>query len=100
MTVGVCLACLSFAAFPLEAGDERTARREARRLTPILWDEGLELPALLAFERAKRDGVRDAAEAIEDVRRNGPHSATVRALVWRLAGDLTEDVGTRRVEHA
>ena len=100
MTVGVCLACLSFAAFPLEAGDERTARREARRLTPDLWAEGLELPTLLALERAKRDGVRDAREAIEDVRVNGPHSATVRAIVWRLAVDLADDVRQRRLHHS
>ena len=100
MTVGVCLPCLSFAAFPLEAGDEGTARREARRLTPILWEEGLELPTLLALERARRDGVRDTAGAIEDVRMNGPHSATARALVWRLAVDLAEDVRMRRVRHA
>lgn len=100
MTVGVCLACLSFAAFPLDAGDERTARREARRLTPILWEEGLELPTLLALERAKRDGVRDAAEAVEDVGRNGAYSAVVRAIVWRLAVDLADDVRTRRVGHA
>ncbi len=100
MTVGVCLACLSFAAFPLDLGDERTARREARKLTPILWEEGLELPTLLALERARRDGVRGAREAIEDVRINGSHSAVVRAIVWRLAVDLAEDVRERRLRHS
>jgi len=92
MTVGVCLPCLSFAAFPLEAGDERTARREARRLVPILWAEGLELPALLALERERRDGVPDAREAVADVCAHGARSSVVRALVWRLAQDLAEDV--------
>jgi hypothetical protein len=100
MTVGVCLACLSFAAVPLEAGDERTARREARRLAPDLWAEGLELPTLLALERAKRDGVRDAREAIEDVRMNRAESATVRAIVWQLAVDLAEDLRQRRLHHS
>lgn len=100
MTVGVCLPCLSFAAFPLDLGDERTARREARRLTPDLWAEGLELPTLLALERARRDGVRDAEEAVEDVRMNGAHSAVVRAIVWRLAVDLAADVRQRRLHHS
>ena len=31
MTAGICLPCLTFVAFPLDSGDERKARREARR---------------------------------------------------------------------
>lgn len=57
MTSGVCLACLTFVAFPLDSGNEREARRESRKLTPILWDEGLELTVLVALETAKRDGI-------------------------------------------
>jgi hypothetical protein len=40
--VGICLACLSVAVFPLADGDERTAMTWMRRMTPQLWAEGLD----------------------------------------------------------
>lgn len=92
LTSGVCLPCLTFVAFPLDSGDERKARREGRRLAPLLWEEGLELVTLLALESAKSDGLADAREAIDDVRRHGPQSSVVRAIVWRLGEDLVEDM--------
>jgi hypothetical protein len=95
-SAGVCLACLTFVAFPLDSGDERTARREARKLAPDLWAEGLELTALLALETARRDGVPNVGEAIEEVQRDGPRSAVVRAIVWRLAELMVEDLHRRR----
>jgi hypothetical protein len=82
MTAGICLPCLTFVAFPLHAGDERQARREARKLTPDLWGEGLELAVLVALETAKRDGVSGAAEAIDEVQRHG----TVRRSSTRSCG--------------
>lgn len=91
-SAGICVACLTFVAFPLDLGDERDARREARRLTPILWDEGLELTLGLALETAKRDGSRGAQAAIDDVRSNGARSPVVRAAVWRLAELMVEDM--------
>jgi hypothetical protein len=93
---GVCLACLTFVAFPLDSGDERTARREARKLAPDLWAEGLELTTMLALETARRDGVPGAPEAIEEVRRDGWRSEVVRAIVWRLAELMVEDLHARR----
>ena len=95
MTAGICLPCLTFVAFPLHSGDERQARREARKLTPILWQEGLELAVLVAHETAKRDGVGGATEAIDDVRCDGPRSPVVDAIVWRLAEQLVEDINRR-----
>jgi hypothetical protein len=95
---GVCLACLSFVAFPLDTGDERAARGQARRLTPVLWDEGLELPAMLALETAKRDGVPHAREALDDARLHGARSVVVGAIVWRLAEQMAEDIRARRAE--
>ena len=50
MTAGICLPCLSLVAFPLDSGDERQARREARKLAPVMWEEGLELAVLVALE--------------------------------------------------
>ena len=98
MTAGICLPCLTFVAFPLDSGDERKARREARKLTPILWEEGLELAVLVALETAKRDGVSGATEAIEDVQRQGARSLVVEAIVWRFAEQLVEDMDRRRQE--
>lgn len=97
---GICLACLTFVAFPLDSGDERSARREARRMAPDLWAEGLELTAMLALENAKREGVERAEDAIEDVRRNGSRSAVVQAIVWRLAELMVEDIRARASERA
>ena len=96
MTAGICLRCLTFVAFPLDSGHEREARREARKLTPDLWNEGLELAVLVALETAKRDGVSGAAEAIEDVQRQGHRSRVVHAIVWRFAEQLVEDINRGR----
>jgi len=98
MTAGICLACLTFVAFPLHAGDEREARREARKLTPDLWAEGLELAVLVALETAKRDGVSGASEAIEDVLLEGARSQVVGAIVWRFAEQLVDDIERGRQE--
>lgn len=95
MTAGICLPCLTFVAFPLDSGDERKARREARRLTPILWEEGLELAVLVALETARRDDVSGATKAIEDVQRQGPRSLVVESIVWRFAEQLVEDIRRR-----
>ena len=96
MTAGICLPCLTLVAFPLDAGDEREARREARKLTPTLWEEGLELAVLVALETARRDCVSGATEAIEDVQRHGPRSLVGEAIVWRLAEQLVQDMKRRR----
>lgn len=96
MTAGICLPCLTFVAFPLDSGDERKARREARKLAPVLWEEGLEPVVMRALEKAQRDGLPGASEAIEAVRRQGARSLVVEAIVWRLAEQLVEDMNRRR----
>lgn len=95
MTSGVCLPCLTIVAFPLDLGREREARREASRMAPELWADGLELTTVLALETAKRDGVDGAVEALDDVNRFGPRSAVVEAMVWRLAELMVEDIRRR-----
>jgi hypothetical protein len=91
-TIGICHACLSFVSMPLDHGDLATARREARRIAPDLWDEGLAEPLLGALERARGDGLADAEAAWRDVQTRDPKSATVRAIVLRLAQDLADRV--------
>src|SRR3989442_7327474 len=87
--VGICHACLSFVAFPLDDGDEREVARAVGEFAPILWEEGLALPLQAALERARRRGVRGAQAAIEDVEHRGAAAPVVEAVVRRLAAELT-----------
>jgi hypothetical protein len=82
--IGVCLACLSFVSFAIDAGDTREIKLWTNRMTPDLWAEGLEQPAKLALKRAGQ------YEALADVERNGGHSHVARAIVVRLAAQLAE----------
>jgi hypothetical protein len=82
--IGVCLACLSFVSFAIDAGDAREIKLWTNRMTPDLWAEGLEQPAKLALKRAGQ------YEALADLERNGGHSHVARAIVVRLAAQLAE----------
>jgi hypothetical protein len=81
--IGICLACLSFVSFALDEGDPREIRRWTNQMTPDLWEEGLAQPARLALKRA------GATEALADVERNGGRSEVAKAIVRRLAADLS-----------
>jgi hypothetical protein len=83
--INVCLACLSFVSFPLEAGNEREVRRALAYVTPDLWEEGLALPAVAALEQARRAGVPHTDVALADVKALGPRSRVVRQIVLELA---------------
>jgi hypothetical protein len=88
--VAICLACLSFVSIPLGRGDEREAASATRWITPDLWAEGLALPARLALERARRDGIPDADAGLADIAARQGSSVMARAIVRRLAADLAE----------
>jgi hypothetical protein len=88
--IGICHACLSFVSFPLGDGDERRARREARRIAPDLWREGLALPAKRALRRARDRGVAGAREACVEAETAGGRSAIACAIVMRLAAIQAE----------
>jgi hypothetical protein len=85
----VRLACLSFVAFAIDAGDEREIRRWTREMAPDLWDDGLAAPVKLAVERACRCGIRRARDAVADLELHGSRSATARAIVRRLGEQLS-----------
>jgi hypothetical protein len=87
--VPICLACLSFVAFAVDSGDELEIRRWTRKMTPDLWEEGLALPVKQAIERARRGGVPGASDAVADLERSGSHSVIARAIVLRLAEELS-----------
>ncbi|HET7573034.1 MAG TPA: hypothetical protein VFJ77_10265 [Gaiellaceae bacterium] len=87
---GTCLACLSFVSSCLREGDEREARVWVRRVTPTLWIEGMDRPALRAVRKAARAGVRHGEECLADLEERGGFSVVARAIVLRLGGELAE----------
>jgi len=88
--LGICFACLSIVSMAIDSADERSVRRWVNRMAPDLWEEGLALPVLAALERARRAGDDDAREGIAEIERLGARSPIVRAIVRRLAQELTD----------
>ena len=89
---GICLACLSFVAFPLDKGDEPKTRGAIISTTPDLWEEGLARPARLALERASALGVKDADVGLADVESAGARTTIARAIVRVLAFQLVAEM--------
>ena len=89
---GVCLACLTFVAFPLDEGDEKKAASSTRRMTPDLWFDGLEEYALNVVRSARDRGVAGADVALADLEQRGGQSAVARAIVRKLAGQMVEEM--------
>jgi len=85
---GVCFACLGIVSLALEHGDEADVRSELRRMTPVLWEDGLAGPALAAVQRARNSGETDASAALAELERRGGRCAVARAIVRRLAEEL------------
>jgi hypothetical protein len=75
--------------FAIDSGDAADIARQTRQMTPDLWGEGLAEPALVAVRRACRAQVPDAEAALEELERAGGRSGVARAIVRRLAADLT-----------
>ena len=87
--LAICHACLSFVSFAIDSGDEKKVAGSITRMAPDLWAEGLAQPVRLALRRAQEHEVANAEEAIAAVDRSGPRSQVVRAIVRRLASDLS-----------
>lgn len=85
----LCIVCLASVSVELDAGDEAGIRGALFTFTPLLWDEGLAEPALAAVERAARRGLRDAPAALADLVERGPRTPMARAIVRRLARQLS-----------
>jgi hypothetical protein len=87
--LAICHACLSFVSFAIDSGNERKVAGSITRMAPDLWAEGLSQPVRLALERARKLGVANAEQAIASVAESGPRSQVARAIVRRLASDLS-----------
>ncbi len=87
--IAICHACLSFVSLAIDSGNERQVAGSITRMAPDLWAEGLAQPVRLALERARKRGVANAEEAVVTVAKSGPRSPVVRAIVRRLAAELS-----------
>ena len=87
--MGICLACLSVVSMAIDAGNPHKIRGAVQSMTPWLWEEGLELPARMALERARQRGLANADAALAEVAAHGSRSRTARAIVRRLGADLS-----------
>lgn len=92
LDVPICYACLSFVSLALDRGDPVDVARQARHITPYIWSEGLAEPALAAVQGAVDRGVRHAQEGLADLARRGGRSSVARAIVVRLAAELSRRV--------
>jgi hypothetical protein len=90
----ICLACLGIVSMAIDHGDAREVAREVRSMTPTIWAEGLAEPAVAALERACARGVPGADVALAAAERSWGRSGIAKAIVRRLATELS-----RRVHH-
>jgi hypothetical protein len=87
--IGICHACLSFVSFAIDSGDDHKVACSITQIAPDLWAEGLAQPVRMALRLARERGVANAEEAIVAVDKSGARSQVARAIVRRLAADLS-----------
>lgn len=87
---GVCLLCLSFITSAIHEGDPKEARRWVRRMSPDLWEDGLDQTILEAVGLAVARGEPDAELWLAEVEQRGPKGLLVQAVVARLAQQLAD----------
>jgi hypothetical protein len=92
---GICHARLCVVSFALGDGSAREISSALRRMTPDLWDDGLDVRALTEVQRARRDGVPHAEAALADLQGREGRSVVARAIVRRLAAELSDRARTK-----
>jgi hypothetical protein len=93
----VCHACLCMVSFSLDSGNPHEIADALMRITPDLWDDGLDDQSLSAVARACELGVPNACDALGDLEQCGARSIVARAIVRKLAEELS--ARTRRALH-
>ena len=68
----------------------REIDRTVGEFAPILWEEGLAQPVLLALQRKKHQGMAGAEAALAEVERRGARARIVALIVLRLAAQLSD----------
>jgi hypothetical protein len=95
---GVCHACLCVVSFAIEDGEPRKITGALRQMTPDLWEDGLDVQALAAVECACALELPYAREALADLEQHGGQGIVARAMVRKLAEELTARTRRRREE--
>jgi hypothetical protein len=95
----VCPACLCVVSFALEDGEPHKITGALRQMTPDLWADGLDVQALAAAKHACELGLPHAHEAMADLEEHGGRGMVARAIVRRLAAELSAET-RRRMEAA
>jgi len=85
----VCHMCLSVVSFALEEGTPDEIAGALRRMTPELWADGLGERVLASVARLCAAGVPHALEALAELEARGGRSVVARAIVRRLAVELS-----------
>ena len=96
----VCSACLGMVSIALDFGDAKDVAHELRRMTPDLWGDGLSEIALAAVREARDRGVAGADLALAELEAGGGRSAVARAIVRKLASELSRQVHATTRVHA
>jgi hypothetical protein len=94
---GVCPACLLFVASEIETGNEQRVAGRITSFAPVLWAEGLGDVVRDALGVARERGNDDAAVALDELSGRGARSTIFRAVVRRLAAEITEEVMRSRI---
>jgi hypothetical protein len=97
---GVCPACISFVAIEIDNGNERRVAGQITSFAPLLWDEGLGEVVRGELERRARGGdggAEDARVALAELVVRRARSPIFRAVVRRLAAELSEGVRRSRI---
>ena len=87
--IAICHACLSFVSFAIDSGDDHKVACSITQIAPDLWAEGLAQPVRTALGLARERGVANAEEGIAAVDKSGARSQVARAIIRRLATDLS-----------
>jgi hypothetical protein len=94
---GVCPACISFVAIEIDHGNERRVAGQITSFAPLLWDEGLGEVVRGELERLVRGGDEDARMALAELVVRRERSPVFRAVVRRLAAEVSEGVRRSRI---
>ena len=92
--IGICFACLSIVSMALDSGDERSARREVNRMAPTSGRKASRFPCWLLSSVHVAPATTMLRVAIAEIERLGARSPVVKAIVRRLAQELSDRMHT------
>ncbi len=85
----ICFMCVGIVSMALESGSRRKLNGALQSMTPQLWHDGLSEIALEIAKAGVDRGVAGADAALADLETRGGHGPVARAIVRRLAEELS-----------